>query len=600
MKTMKKISIIFSVILLLTGFASCEQLDLIPKDKMSDQDYFKNATELELFSNPFYNDLLDKSPFDEQSDVIVNAILDEILIGGQRRTVPASGGGWNWGTLRRINTLLENVDRSEDKEAVVKYTAVARFFRAYFYFDKVQRFGDVPWYDKQQNSTDEDLYKPRDSRELIMSKMIEDIDYAIANLPSGKSVYRVNRWSALALKSRFTLFEGTYRKYHNLEIEGKDYKYYLDLAAKSALEIIEKGPYKIHSTGNPDKDYLMLFATPDANTDEYILAIKFDYALGIRNNASAYTLLTSQGRPGLTRKFVNSYLMKDGSRFTDQNGWEVMSFNEETSDRDPRLKQSMRTPGYTRINKTTMLAPELEVATTGYQPVKFVQDPASNSGNNDRTGSSDVDMPVFRYAEVLLNYAEAKAELGTLNQNDIDISIKELRDRVGMPNLNMADVNANPDEYLSSATYGYPNVSGNNKGVILEIRRERTIELLQEGLRFADLCRWKSGKSIDQPITGAYFEGPGEYDLSGDGNVDLILYTSEEEKPAEREGVSLYELGKDLILTEGTKGYLNYHHNAERNGFNEERDYLYPIPIDERTLNPNLTQNYGWNDGLGY
>ena len=101
MKTMKKISIIFSVILLLTGFASCEQLDLIPKDKMSDQDYFKNATELELFSNPFYNDLLDKSPFDEQSDVIVNAILDEILIGGQRRTVPASGGGWNWGTLRR-------------------------------------------------------------------------------------------------------------------------------------------------------------------------------------------------------------------------------------------------------------------------------------------------------------------------------------------------------------------------------------------------------------------------------------------------------------------------------------------------------------------
>ena len=597
---MKQISIILSVILILAGLASCEKLDLTPKDKMSDQDYFKNATELELFSNPFYNELLDKSPFDEQSDIMVNAILDEIMIGGNRRTVPASGGGWSWGTLRRINTLLENIDNSNDREAVVKYSAVARFFRAYFYFDKVQRFGDVPWYDMQLNSTDEGLYKPRDSREFIMTKMIEDIDYAIANLPAGKSVYRVNRWSALALKSRFTLFEGTYRKYHNLELEGNDYSYYLDLAAKSALEIIEKGPYRIYSTGNPDKDYLMLFATPDANMDEYILAIKFDYALGIRNNASAYTLLTSQGRPGLTRKFVNSYLMKDGSRFTDQEGWEEMTFNEETSNRDPRLSQSMRTPGYTRINQSRVLAPELNVATTGYQPVKFVQDPASNSNNNDRTGSSDVDMPVFRYAEVLLNYAEAKAELGTLTQNDVDISVKMLRDRVGMPNLNIADANANPDEYLGSASYGYPNVSGSNRGVILEIRRDRTIELLQEGLRFADLRRWKAGSSFNQPITGMYFEGPGEYDLSGDGNVDLILYSSDEEKPAEIEGVSVYELGKDIFLTEGTKGYLNYHHNAERNGFNEERDYLFPIPIDERTLNPNLTQNKGWNDGLGY
>lgn len=597
---MKKTSIILSVILVLTGFISCEQLDLTPRDKMSEPDYFKNATELELFTNPFYNDLLDKSPFDEQSDIMVNAILNDILIGGNRRTVPASGGGWSWGTLRRINTLLENVDRADDEEAIVKYSAVARFFRAYFYFDKVQRFGDVPWYDMQLSSSDEGLYKPRDSREFIMTKMIEDIDYAIANLPSGKSVYRVNRWAALALKSRFTLFEGTYRKYHGLTLEGNDHNYYLDLAAKSALEIMEESPYTLYSTGNPDQDYLMLFGTPDANTDEYILAIKFDYALGVRNNATGYTILTSQGRPGLTRKFVNSYLMADGSRFTDQEGWEVMTFQEETANRDPRLKQSMRTPGYTRINQTRMIGPELNVATTGYQPVKFVQDPASNSNNNDRTGSSDVDMPVFRLGEVLLNYAEAKAELGTLTQNDLDISVNRLRARVGMPGMNMAAANANPDEYLASATYGYPDVSGTNMGVILEIRRERTIEMVQEGQRFSDLRRWKAGKSIDQPITGMYFEGPGEFDFSGDGNVDLILYAEGTEKPEEREGVTIYEMGVDIILTEGNKGYLHYHQNSERNGFNEERDYLYPIPIDERTLNPNLTQNPRWNDGLGY
>lgn len=203
---------------------------------------------------------MDKSPFDEQSDIIVEAILTDVLTGGNRRTVPASGGGWSWGTLRRINTLLEHVDNCEDKDAVVKYTAISRFFRAYFYFDKVVRFGDVPWYDTQLGSADEDLYKPRDSRELIMSKMIKDIDFAIENLPAGKSTYRVNKWAALALKSRFCLFEGTYRKYHNISLEGNDYKYYLNQSVAAAKEIIDNSPYKLYSTENPTKDYLMLFA----------------------------------------------------------------------------------------------------------------------------------------------------------------------------------------------------------------------------------------------------------------------------------------------------------------------------------------------------
>ncbi|HPM10055.1 MAG TPA: RagB/SusD family nutrient uptake outer membrane protein [Paludibacter sp.] len=597
---MKK-TILIITILLVPVLSSCEMLDLEPKDQISQFDYFKNATDLELFSNPFYNNLLDKSPFDEQSDIIVEAILTDVLTGGNRRTVPASGGGWSWGTLRRINTLLEHVDNCEDKDAVVKYTAISRFFRAYFYFDKVVRFGDVPWYDKQLGSADEDLYKPRDSRELIMSKMIEDIDFAIENLPAGKSTYRVNKWAALALKSRFCLFEGTYRKYHNISLEGNDYKYYLNQSVAAAKEIIDNSPYKLYSTENPTKDYLMLFAQKNADADEYILAIKFDYALGIRHNASAYTLVTTQGRPGLTRKFVNSYLMKDGSRFTDKAGWQEMSFLEETSNRDPRLAQSMRTPGYTRINQTQVLAPDLNLAVTGYQSIKFVQDPKSNSSNNDRTGSSDCDMPVFRLAEVFLNYAEAKAELGTLTQEDLDISINKLRKRVDMPDMNMAAANSTPDvNYLGSETYGYPNVSGANKGVILEIRRERTIELLQEGFRLSDLYRWKAGKAIDQSFMGMYFAGAGEYDLTGDGKADIVLYPKDTPKPPAQEGVVPFELEKDIFLSNVTSGYIDFHQKVERNGFNEQRDYLYPIPIDERTLNNNLTQNPGWNDGLNF
>ena len=133
-------------------------------------------------------------------------------------------------------------------------------------------------------------------------------------------------------------------------------------------------------------------------------------------------------------------------------------------------------------------------------------------------------------------------------------------------------------------------------GVILEIRRERTIELLMEGFRFYDLCRWKAGLCIDEPIYGMYFPRAGEYDLTGDGKTDLILVANGASKPADQEGVAVYELGSDIFLTEGDHGYVNRHQNVTRNGFNEERDYLYPIPLDELSLNENLTQNPGWKD----
>ena len=596
---------IFPIIIMATGLTACNLLDLEPKSEVSVSDYFKTESDLEMFSNPFYNNLLDKAPFDDQSDVLVELILDEIMEGGSRRTTPASGGGWTWTDLRRANTLIEYADNCDDKEAVAHYTAVARFFRAYFYFQKVVRFGDVPWYDVQLYSDDEALYKPRDSRELVMAKMLEDIDYAIANLPSAVSTYHVNRWSALALKSRFCLFEGTYRKYHNLTIEGHTYQEYLTLAAEAAHEIMTSGPYKLHDTGNPEEDYLTLFSQSEADVDEYILAINFDYAGGARHNASAYMVNAGQGSPGLTRKFINTYLMKDGSRFTESHPeYATMQFKDETANRDPRLAQSIRTPGYTRIGQTEVLAPDFSASSTGYQPVKFVQDPSANSGNNDRTSSSDCDLPVFRFAEVLLNYAEAKAELGTLTQDDLDISINLLRDRAGITSgLDMVSANANPDPYLmwkdgvdNKEQTGYPGVSGDYMGVILEIRRERTIELLMEGFRFYDLCRWKAGACIDEPIYGMYFPGPGEYDLTGDGKTDLVLVAKGASKPADQEGVAVYELDNEIYLTGGTSGYVDRHHNVQRNGFNEDRDYLYPIPLDELSLNEDLTQNPGWTD----
>lgn len=595
--------LIILALALTTGLTACEDwLDKKPLDKISQYDYFKDATALELFSNPFYNNLLAKEPFKEQSDQLVQYNLSNEMIGGNKRTVPSTGGGWTWTDLRRMNTLLAMAaEYCEDPAAVTKYSAITRFFRAFFYFDKVKRFGDVPWYDKELGSADPELYKARDSRELVLTNMIKDIDDAVnsGGLSEKATPYRVNKWTALALKARFCLYEGTYRKYHGINLEGHDYKYYLDLAAETAKQIMDESPYKLFKTGNPATDYVTLFTKEDADEGEYMLAIKNDAGLQIFHNATGYAVMVTQGRPGLTRKLVNAYLMKDGKKFTDQPGWQEMTFLEETKDRDPRMAQSVRTPGYTRIGSTTVEAPDISVANTGYQLVKFVQ---ARPPEGDRGDKSTCDMPVFRFTEVLLNYAEAKAEAGTLTQEDLRISINLIRSRAGMPDLDMVEANKNPDWYLSSEEYGYPNVTGPNKGVILEIRRERAIELLEEGFRYNDLMRWKAGYCIDQPITGIYFPGPGEYDLSGDGKADVILYPKGSAKPSAGEGVQVYELDKDIYLTgeKSSKGYMFYHKTVERTKFNEGRDYLYPIPSTERELNPNLEQNPGWSDGLSH
>lgn len=595
---MKKIVKILAFGVLITVLSACEEhLDRQPLSQIPETGYFKTAQDLEFFTNPLYN-MLNVANFDrEQSDHLVQMTLSEILIGGDRRVVPNSGGGWDWAHLRRINTLLARADQCEDEAAVLRYTGVARFFRAMFYFEKVKRFGDVPWYATELGPSDEALYKPRDPRELVMTNMIADIDYAIANLPEEISTYRVNKWTALALKSRFCLYEGTFRKYHG----GEDANRYLELAAEAARAIIDGRKYRLFTAGGVDNAYFTLFSQDEADAGEFILAYDYSNSPRVNHDASSFTMSAAQGRPSYTKKFVNTYLMKDGSRFTEQDGWATMTFIDEVKDRDPRLTQSIRNPKFTLADGLPF-PNKFAVSVNGYHPIKFLQD--VTKGYDVRVGYSYNDLPVFRYAEVLLNYAEAKAELGTLTQADVDVSIKHLRDRVGMPNLDVAEANANPDPYLLSAEAGYTNITAGNVGAILEVRRERAIELVQEGFRFDDLVRWKAGYCIDQPLLGIYFPGPGEYDLTGDGKADLVLYTNGN-KPADEVGVEMYELGTPvnnggMILTEGTKGNVFFHSNIELAGFNENRDYLYPIPINERSLNPNLAQNPGWVDGLNF
>ena len=615
MKIMNKY-IVFAAALLMS-LVSCEDaLDKTPLDKMSPETYFRTAADLELFSNSFYNNLLkDNSMFKHQSDQYIKEELTDALKGGANRIVPNSGNGWTWSDLRKLNTMLAYIHNCDDQAAVDKYTGVCKFFRAWIYAEKVMLFGDVPWVDVELGSADPALYNPRDSREYVLTKMIEDIDDAIAKLPADSNPYRVNKWTALALKARFCLFEGTFRKYHagsvyleTLPADAHDYNYYLKLAAEAAKKVIEEGPFKLYSTGKPEVDYVTLFATYNATSHkEYILAIDYDNDIPIRHSATGYAVMTSQGRAGATKKIIDSYLMKDGSRFTDKAGWETMEFKDQVAGRDPRLAQSFRTLNYKRLGDTKVSAASFAASCTGYHTVKFVQDVAS--GADKQTEMSFNDLPVIRYAEVLLNYAEAMAEydgseMSHITQNDLDISVNLLRKRVGMPSMNLTASNGNPDGYLiagqaPSPELGYRNVKGSNKGVILEIRRERTIELAQEGeFRWYDLMRWREGLCINEPMYGMYFPGEGAYDITGDGVADIALY-KENKIAGVPATVEQLQIGKNIKLSNGNSGYVDPHQGI-LHVFDEERDYLYPIPINERSLNKNLTQNPGWDDGLNF
>ena len=600
---MKKNIILYSFIALLSGTAGCsDMLDQYPLDAISPETYYNNADELRSATNQFYGMFPGAaSGYTESADVVCTFNLPAEVQG--IRTVPTSGGGWNWEYLRAVNFYLSHSVRCDDVDAREHFDGIARFFRAYFYFEKVKRFGEVPWFDRELSSTDPELFRPRDSRDFIMDKILDDLTYAINNISDKKDLYNVTHWTALALKSRICLFEGTYRKYHGIP----GYEKFLDECATTSKLFIDNAPYAIYKTGA--QPYRDLFSSMNAIEEEVILARDYDRAQNVMHEANANTLSPTYGRPGMNKKIVNSYLMTNGDRFTDQPGYETMQYYDEMQNRDPRLTQTVVGPGYMRINSDKVESPNFSSSTTGYQIIKWVTD-ASGDGY---MGSSN-DYILFRAAEVYLNYAEAKAELGTLTQDDLKISIKKIRDRVGMPNIDMDAANANPDPYLCALESGYQNVTGPNKGVILEIRRERTIELLLEGFRYYDIIRWKEGKVFEQPYKGMYFpgltqgSGDNRYDVfdMNDGTVgdkekvDICIYTGK--KPSVKNIRKFYKLGDEFVLTDGDKGNIICHDiEKEPRQWREDRDYLYPIPTQERLLsNGTLSQNPNWDDGLDF
>lgn len=575
--------IIFSIFLLI-GLSACNDdfLERYPLDEISPQTFFQTEAELNTYVNSLYSYLPGEGVFnrDFSSDNVEKKSYDQVVAGQHTVETDAEEAGWTWGFLRDVNFFLANYDKNEDLEQEVKnhYAGIARFFRAWFYFDKVKRFGDVPFYDQPLEASDEDLFKSRDSRDFVIGKVLEDLDFAIANVRENTPSMTINKWAALALKARVALHEGTFCKYHGRPNAAS----YLATARDAAKQLMDAGQYTLYSTANPQEDYQQLFLKEEADPTEVILARVYDASLEAFHRGTNEFISSTLNAPGLTKSMINTYLMADGTPFTDQEGADTMQFFLETQNRDPRLAQTIRTPGYTRIGGTDVLVPDFNNARTGYQIIKYVLEDFYDVNYNVSTN----DLPIFRYAEILLIYAEAKAELGELTQNDLDISVNLIRQRAGMPDMVLANLAVDP--VLKAQ---YPNVSGAQEAAILEIRRERRVELILEGFRYDDLMRWRVGDLMAETFMGMYFPSDGAHDLDKDGEVDVVIL---ETLPEDRlPNVQYWKLGEAFVLSEGDKGNLIVHPTITK-VFNENQHYFFPLPRTELLLNPNLEQNPGW------
>jgi len=597
MKTIIYICICFALGL---SVMSCNDsfLDRQPKTEIGAGSYFNTEEDLKMYC---YG-LLDTPGYDYVADAGTDdqATTDNVEVKNiMTSSSPSSAtitSGWTWQRLYNINFFLEHCKKANvSSDVLAHYTGIARYYRACFYMDKVKRYSDVPWYETTLATNDSTLYKARDSRDYVVKKIFEDFQYAADNVKTGQPKGAIDKWIVLATMAREALYEGTYRKYHselNLQSSADTY---LQMAEQAATAIMNSGTFMLYNTGHPESDYATLFNSLDLSTNSEMIQAHYYDKTTAGNGFWAY--MFGNYIPCPTKDLVQTYLMNDGSYYSSQQDYQTKQFVEEFKNRDPRMSQTLAYPGWTLVNTMTyapgagIYIQSLNKSFSGYHQIKgFIN-------NKDENYYLSIDYPVIRYAEVLLIYAEARAERGELTQQDLDQSINLIKSRAGMPKLVLNPV---ADPVMQAA---FPGISP----VLLEIRRERRVELAFEGFRFDDLMRWKAGKLLEKEPEGLYFPALGKYDLTGDGVPDIYLIPSSESIPAEENkesnslGVKLiyYKTGTiddpnaTVYLTGGTKG--NILTIKDMGTFVEPQYYYRPVPKHQMDLNPKLgPQLFGW------
>lgn len=595
MKTIKILSALSVAVFL---FAGCNYLDTMPGDTLTGDHYWMEADDIALqqYCNTYYPKLIvghgdpngwdcgDMFKADYQSDNILQA--GQNLITHGQNLVSTSDSKWSWSVIRGCNTFINNYQKSPASAAAKNYCAgQIYFFKAWDYFNKLCRFGEVPWYDTGSEKDDPDLYKPRDTRDVVIGNIIKTLDKSIELLPNKTNPYKVSKDAALCLKARVCLYEGTWRRYRDLDGDEE----LLKLAWETAGELMSGGyGYSLFTEGGPEQAYLNFFIqTNYRGNPEIILAKEYEPSINMGNDVT-YMMVNSAH--GMSRDCYEEYLCANTGlpislcschKYTD-------GYLKETSDRDLRLVQSICVPDpdsrhshflYRTVNGVKQGgAPNIMTVLDSEDPRYFYANSSSgyaickfyNQADWDvqKAHHGSIDAPVMRYAEILLIRAEAGAELGLLTQADLDMTVNQLRKRVGFPfPLNMTPVE-DPD--LVSK---YPNITGPNPNLIREIRRERRVELFCEGYRWDDICRWHVGDEVfnKRERRGAY--------------MDPALYTASEIERV-RTKIGLDKNG--FILPYEKRGTIVSNFT--------EKNYLFNIPLNQITLNPNLTQNPGWEE----
>lgn len=571
---MKKITYILGLFSMLT-FQSC--LDMEPKTQLADTNYWQTPGHFKLFATQFYGwtvdfKQLDDSPHsDVRSDLRTGITLDVYSNG--TNSIPSSDKTYtnNYNRIRQVNTLLQQAEGYAAPADIETSVGEAHFFRAYCYFDLLQVYGDVIITRTPLDIDSPEMQMARNSRDEVVDFILEDLEEAIRLLPeaneiSSKDEGRLSSQAASAFLSRVALYEGTWQKFRNGGQNNDRSSALLDIAATSAHDVIESGFFELFAPeelGTEAYKYLFILENDKSNpagitksgNKEYIFTRRHDPTL------ASIGFNITQGRLGnavyVTRKMANMYLQSNGLPINPQT-WDYSKVDSEFKDRDNRMSNTLMIPGHTywgtgggRIDWTGS-AEEIANAShknympstgTGYFPHKWCCE-----RDGVPTGMEAYDYPIIRYAEVLLNYAEAVFERDDkISDEDLAISLNLTRKRV---NPNMPD--------LTNAF-----VSANNLDMRTEIRRERTVEFYDENFRIDDLKRWKTAEEeMPMNLTGVKWRGT-EYETK---------WSDASSKTMDAEGCIIYEQGRVW----------------------EEKHYLYPLPIDQLKLNPNLKQNPGW------
>jgi hypothetical protein len=551
---------LFALLLIVTAWSGCKKdLNLVSQDSITDATFYKTASDFKLAANNLYNGL-DRFGFeDTESDIAFN-FPNSVSNGNLQPAETSSQWTDSYGYIRSANNILEKGAGTADAE-IKKYMAEAKFFRAWYYWKLLRIYGGVPLITKVLTTDDPALFTPRSTRQATADLILKDLEDAQTDLPvqsdlSSPDIGRITKGAALALTARVALFEGTWEKARGDAAAAK----YIDAALTASLAVINSGTYTLY-TGSGAQSYRYLFIEAGDDSKESILDRR--YARNILGHDMPYQYDGNGYNP--TRKMVDLYLDKNGLPINKPGSvfHGYSTFTSEFEDRDPRMTMTMIIPG---MLTNRVFFPVTKVANwpdkpqrnfnTGYILYKYMsEDPvANNSGQNGDASFFDYDRHLIRYAEVLLIYAEAVYEKnGSISDNDLNLSINKLRDRVSMPHLTSAFATAN------------------NLNLRDEIRRERTVELTLEGFRYDDLRRWKTAETeLPQDIKGIKITGT---DWAGKTPYSDASYKSKVD-------------ANGFLIAETSRK------------FDPAKDYLQPLPTKEVAFyaasGHKLEQNPGW------